>query len=70
VKGNLVHIGIDGRILKKCGVIMLTGFMGLRKLNGSLNWLHIYFTYKDDGKVVPVLLTEHHAMKAYWGVEV
>jgi hypothetical protein len=22
------------------------------------------------GKVVPVLLTEHHAMKAYWGVEV
>jgi hypothetical protein len=25
----------------------------------------------DKGKVVPVLLlTEHHAMKAYWGVEV
>jgi len=22
------------------------------------------------GKVVPVLLTKHHAMKAYWGVEV
>jgi hypothetical protein len=22
------------------------------------------------GKVVPVLLTEHHATKAYWGVEV
>jgi hypothetical protein len=28
-----------------------------------------YGTHK--GKVVPVLpLTEHHAMKAYWGVEV
>jgi hypothetical protein len=27
-------------------------------------------TYKGKGKVVPVLLTEHHAMKAYWGVEV
>jgi hypothetical protein len=22
------------------------------------------------GKVVPLLLTEHHAMKVYWGVEV
>jgi hypothetical protein len=22
------------------------------------------------GKVVPVLLTEHYAMKAYWGVEI
>jgi hypothetical protein len=22
---------------------------------------------KGKGKVVPVLLTEHHAMKAYWG---
>jgi hypothetical protein len=28
--------------------------------------------YKGNGKVVPVLFltTEHHAMKAYWGVEV
>jgi hypothetical protein len=27
--------------------------------------------YEGSGKVVPVLfLTEHHAMKAYWGVEV
>jgi hypothetical protein len=25
---------------------------------------------KVKGKVVPVLLTEHHSMKAYWGVEV
>jgi hypothetical protein len=26
---------------------------------------------KGKGKVVPVLFsTEHHAMKAYWGVEV
>jgi len=27
---------------------------------------------KGKGKVVPVLfpLTEHHAMKAYWGVEI
>jgi hypothetical protein len=25
---------------------------------------------KKKGKVVPVLLTEHHTMKAYWGVEV
>jgi hypothetical protein len=24
----------------------------------------------SKGKVVPVLLTEHHAMEAYWGVEV
>jgi len=28
--------------------------------------------HEGKGKVVPVLfsLTEHHAMKAYWGVEV
>jgi hypothetical protein len=25
---------------------------------------------KLKGKVVPVLLTEHHTMKMYWGVEV
>jgi hypothetical protein len=25
---------------------------------------------KVEGKVFPVLLTEHHAMKAYWGGEV
>jgi hypothetical protein len=25
---------------------------------------------RRKGKVVPVLLTEHHAMKAYWGVDV
>jgi len=30
------------------------------------------FITKGKGKVAPVLffLTEHHAMKAYWGVEV
>jgi hypothetical protein len=27
------------------------------------------FLVKGKGKVVPVLLTEQHAMKAYWGVE-
>jgi hypothetical protein len=25
---------------------------------------------QGKGKVVPVLLTEHNTMKAYWGVEV
>jgi hypothetical protein len=25
---------------------------------------------KSEGKAVHVLLTEHHAVKAYWGVEV
>jgi hypothetical protein len=25
---------------------------------------------KRKGEVVPVLLIEHHAIKAYWGVEV
>jgi hypothetical protein len=25
---------------------------------------------KGKGKVIPVLLTEHHAMKVYWGVKV
>jgi hypothetical protein len=31
-----------------------------------------YKMVKGKGKVVPVLvfLTEHHAMKAYWGVDV
>jgi hypothetical protein len=30
-----------------------------------------FFEGKGKGVVVPVLpLTEHHAMKAYWGVEV
>jgi hypothetical protein len=28
------------------------------------------FGVKGKGKVVPVLLTEHHAMNAYWGAEV
>jgi hypothetical protein len=28
------------------------------------------FRIKGKGKVVPVLLTEHHAMKAYWGEEI
>jgi hypothetical protein len=28
------------------------------------------FSVKDTGEVIPVFLTEHHAMKAYWGVEV
>jgi len=27
-------------------------------------------TEKVKGKVVPVLLTEHYAIEAYWGVEV
>jgi hypothetical protein len=27
----------------------------------------IFLKSKGKGKVVPVLLTEHHAMKAYWG---
>jgi hypothetical protein len=27
----------------------------------------LYALSKVKGKVVPVLLTEHHAMKAYWG---
>jgi hypothetical protein len=26
--------------------------------------------YKGKGKADPMLLTEHHAMKVYWGVEV
>jgi hypothetical protein len=26
--------------------------------------------YEGKGKVVPVLLTEHHAMKVYWGVDI
>jgi hypothetical protein len=29
-----------------------------------------YFEGKVKGKVVPVFLTEHHSMKAYWGLEV
>jgi hypothetical protein len=27
----------------------------------------VMYTIKAKGKFVPVLLTEHHAMKAYWG---
>jgi hypothetical protein len=30
----------------------------------------LFMEGKGKGNVVPVLLTEHHAMKAYWGVEV
>jgi hypothetical protein len=30
--------------------------------------LYTYNLY-NKGKVTPVLLTEHHAMKAYWRVE-
>jgi hypothetical protein len=33
--------------------------------------LYAMLTVKVKGEFVPVLLlTEHHAMKAYWGVEV
>jgi len=33
--------------------------------------LHTEYSFgKSKSKVVPVLLTEHHAMKAYWGMEV
>jgi hypothetical protein len=34
-----------------------------------MSWMHL-FNVKVKGKVVSVLLTEHHAVKAYWGVEV
>jgi hypothetical protein len=27
----------------------------------------MYAPCREKGKVVPVLLTEHHAMEAYWG---
>jgi hypothetical protein len=30
-------------------------------------WIRLYNEVKVKGKFVPVLLTEHHAMKAYWG---
>jgi hypothetical protein len=37
----------------------------------SLHEIGIIHTIKVKGKVVPVLpLTEHHAMKAYWGMKV
>jgi hypothetical protein len=31
------------------------------------NCVSKHVTHKGKGKVVPVLLTEHHAIKAYWG---
>jgi hypothetical protein len=30
----------------------------------------LYIPPEGKGKVAPVLLTDHDAMKAYWGVEV
>jgi hypothetical protein len=35
-------------------------------INNTVNALS-RFSFKGKGKVVPVLLTKHHAMKAYWG---
>jgi len=36
----------------------------------SKQYVNIIQCKKGKGKVVPVFLTEHHAMTAYWGVEV
>jgi hypothetical protein len=42
----------------------------LPRLTFVMNWL-LNITIKGKRKVVPVFfLTEHHAMKVYWGVEV
>jgi hypothetical protein len=30
----------------------------------------VFLQGKGEGKVSPVLLTKHHTMKAYWGVEI
>jgi hypothetical protein len=35
-----------------------------------MSWSINQFPIKGKSKLLPVLLTEHHAMKAYWGVEV
>jgi hypothetical protein len=40
-------------------------------MTGAVNTQFKIYTVKVKGKVVPVLLfTDHHAMKAYWGMEV
>jgi hypothetical protein len=40
-------------------------------INGQTQSFHYAFMLRVKGKVVPVIfLTEHHAMKAYWGMEV
>jgi hypothetical protein len=35
-----------------------------KKLRSSFS---SYLSNKSKNKVIPVILTEHHAMKAYWG---
>jgi hypothetical protein len=32
-------------------------------------YYYLFVNVKCKGKVVPVLLTEHQALKAYWGIE-
>jgi hypothetical protein len=42
----------------------MRGFLVQEELKRSVVYV------EGKGKVVPVLLTKHHDMKAYWGVEV
>jgi hypothetical protein len=41
----------------------------LKKDSAPWSWI-VICKGKVNGKVIPVLLIEHQAMKAYWGVEV
>jgi hypothetical protein len=41
-----------------------------RLLTALQPFLPLITDYTSKGKVIPVLSIEHHAMKAYWGVEV
>jgi hypothetical protein len=48
-----------------CSQVLLVDTAWLYKEPTKCNGISVT---QGKGKVVPVLLTEHHAMKAYWGV--
>jgi hypothetical protein len=64
---------LKGRLIIMSGAIPPLpqyAFMARCSVKKGQLYLYLLAKYKGKGKVVPVLLTEHHAMKAYWGVEI
>jgi hypothetical protein len=55
--------------LNVCGGTRVCVYCGCGYTENRVSHFTCYIYHKDEGKVAPVLLTEHHAMKAYYGSE-
>jgi hypothetical protein len=68
-KHNIKNISVDSLGYARARACVCVGGSILLTLRSPQ--ILFYPQVKSKGKVVPVLfVTEHHAMKAYWGVEV